>query len=55
MTVVERAEDEPPAHWPEEDRQWLQELADERGPLEVPTYGVAEIDPGDVNPGEDSR
>lgn len=55
MTVVERAEDEPPAHWPEEDRQWLQELADERGPLEVPTYSIAKTDPGDVNPGEDSR
>jgi hypothetical protein len=55
MKVVERPEDEPPAHWPDEDRQWLQELADERGPLEVPTYSVGKIDADDVNPGESSR
>ena len=55
MAVVERPEDEPPAHWPDEDRQWLQELADERGPLEVPTYSVGKIDADDVNPGESSR
>lgn len=49
--VIERPADEPPAHWPDGDREWLQELADERGPLEVPTTGVGRIDADDVNPG----
>jgi len=53
--VVELPEDEPPAHWPDEDRQWLQNLADERGPLEVPTFGFEKIDSDDVNPGGTSR
>ena len=39
-TVLEIPPDEPPANWPDADRQWLQELVDERGPLEVPTTGV---------------
>jgi len=55
MAVVERANDEPPAHWPDEDRQWLQELADEHAPLEVPTYGAAKIDPDGASPGGDGR
>jgi hypothetical protein len=38
--VLEIPPDEPPANWPDADRQWLQELVDERGPLEVPTTGV---------------
>ena len=64
VTVIDIAADEAPAHWPELDRMWLERLADEHGPLEVPTYGItnedAEImleEPGTepVNPGEDSR
>lgn len=53
-TVINRNADEPPAHWPEEDRQWLQQLADAHT-LEVPTYDIAEDDPSDANPGVDAR
>lgn len=52
--VVERDADEAPAHWPDEDRQWLKELAD-ANTLEVPTYSIAEVDPSDANPGGDDR
>ena len=50
MEVIENDPDEPPAHWPDEDRQWLQKLVDERGPLEVPTYSIEEPHTDDVNP-----
>ena len=64
VTVIDVPADEPPAHWPELDRQWLDRLGDEHGPLEVPTYGFTPDDadisleegvPEPVNPGGDSR
>lgn len=53
-TVIERNNDEPPAHWPDADRQWLQQLADEHT-LETPTYSITQGHSGDENPRGDSR
>jgi len=40
MTVIDRDPSDPPATWPELDRQWLADLAESHGPLSMPTYSA---------------
>jgi len=50
MTVIDIAPDEAPAHWPEEDRQWLQKLAHTFN-LARRTYSIEKTGSTDANPG----
>ena len=50
MTVIDLPADEPPASWPQLDRDWLDRLVDEHGTLEVPTYDAGAPGNIDVNP-----
>jgi hypothetical protein len=41
MTVIDRDPEDPPASWPELDREWLDQLIIDHGPLSMPTYAVS--------------
>jgi len=50
MTVIDIKPDEAPAHWPEEDRHWLDKLA-QAFELEPQTYSIEEMGSDGSNPG----
>lgn len=49
--VLDLDGDDPPAHWPAEDRDWLEKLVESNGPLEMPTYDIAKGDLPDADHG----
>lgn len=40
MTVIDRPPEEPPANWPQPEREWLDGLVDDYGPLERQSYEI---------------
>lgn len=54
VDIIEHGTDDPPAHWPELDQQWLQQLSDAHT-LEVPTYSIEKTHSAGANPWGDSR
>jgi len=53
MDVVDRSASDPPATWPEAEREWLRQLEADHGPLELPVtkIGTVEIPIDDDEPG----
>jgi len=49
MTVIDPDPEDAPAHWPDEDRDWLRDLIDEHGPLTGTPYPTDMIGSGSVD------
>lgn len=55
VNVLDRGPSEPPAHWPDVEREWLRQLQADHGPLEIPHthLGISRVDDmsGHTDPG----
>jgi hypothetical protein len=54
MNVIDRDPEDAPASWPEAEREWLHNLVEAHGPLEMPVFSVEEGDVPGSNPRGDT-
>jgi len=55
MTVIDRGAEDAPASWPELERDWLNNLVETHGGLEMPVYDIEKTGSVGTNPGGDGR